>query len=160
MNKVIFVTNFLGNGGAARVMSILANRLIEENFTVEIISFLHRDGEYTVNKNIKIFYLTCKNKNSILKKIERIHKLRKILKKSENTTIISFEYFVNMQTIIANMFLKNKLIISERADPKFTEKRRGIKTLRNILYKYADCLVCQLQMQRNIFLPKYKIKQS
>ena len=143
MKKIIFITNFLGNGGAARVMSVLANYLEDNDIDIEILSFLDMDGKYKVNENVKYSIIKCKSKNNVLKKLERILKLRKLLKKSKESTVIAFEYFVNMQTIIANMFLKNKLIISERNDPNRTGNGKVTKRLRNFLYKYADCLVCQ-----------------
>ena len=152
MKKVIFVTNFLGNGGAARVMSILADNLLKKNMKVEILSFLDRSDTYELDSDINLIVLKCNSKNKIFQKIERILKLRQEIKKSkEDTTIISFEYFVNMQTVIANMFFKNKLIISERNDPSRTGNRKIIKRLRNLLYRFADCLVCQTQEAKEYF---------
>ena len=158
MNKVIFITNFLGNGGAARVMSVVANYLEDRDVDVEIYSFLDREGMYKLNKNVKYNIIECKSKNNTLKKIERILKLRKILKKYKKVTIISFEYFVNMQTIIANMFLRNKLIISERNDPSKRGNGKIIRRLRNVLYKFADCLVCQTPDAKEYFPKKIQEK--
>ena len=158
MKKIIFITNFLGNGGAARVMSVLANYLEDNDIDIEILSFLDMDGKYKVNENVKYSIIKCKSKNNVLKKLERILKLRKLLKKSKESTVIAFEYFVNMQTIIANMFLKNKLIISERADPNFTGNKVGIKQLRNILYRYANALVCQTPDAKAYFPKKVQDK--
>lgn len=159
MSKVIFVTNFLGNGGAARVMSIVASSLFKKGIEVEIISFLDRKDAYKVNAEIKTIVLKCKNRNVILQKIERILKLRKLLKSYKgNLTIISFEYFVNMQTVIANMFLKNQLIISERNDPARTGNKGMTKRLRNFLYKFADCLVCQTSDAKAYFPKKIQEK--
>lgn len=152
MKKVIFVTNFLGNGGAARVMSILADSLLEKNMEVEILSFLDRNDMYKINDKIKITVIKCKSKNKILQKIERISNLRKEIKKNKReSTIISFEYFVNMQTIVANMFLKNKLIVSERNDPARTGNGKIMRKLRNILYSFSDCLVCQTEDAKSYF---------
>lgn len=151
MKKVIFVTNFLGNGGAARVMSILADNLIQKNIEVEILSFLDREDKYRIDKKAKLTVIECNCKNKILKKIERILKLRKVIRQNRETTVISFEYFVNMQTIIANMFLNNKLIISERNDPERTGNGKIIKRLRNLLYVFADFLVCQTEDAKEYF---------
>ena len=158
MEKVIFVTNFLGNGGAARVMSVVANYLVERNIEVEICSFLDREGTYKLNKKIKYNIIECKKQNNTLKKIERIFKLRKILKESKGATIISFEYFVNMQTIIANMFLKNRLIVSERNDPNKMGNGKIVRRLRNFLYKYIDYLVCQTLDAKAYFPQKIQEK--
>ena len=157
MNKVIFVTNFLGNGGAARVITVIANYLVEKNYQVEIVSFLDGKDRYKINKNIKYNVIKCKSKNNKLLKIERIFKLREIIKQNKDAVIISFEYFVNMQTIIAKLFLKNKLIISERNDPARVGNNK--KHLRNFLYRFADILVCQTNDAKNYF-PKFIQKKA
>ena len=158
MSKVVFVTNFLGNGGSARVMSIIAEYVNKKNIEVEILSFMDEKGVYKINENIKYTVLKCKSKNKTIKKIERIFKIRKILKRNKESTIIAFEYFVNMQTIIANLFLKNKLIISERADPNITGNGKIIRRLRNFLYKYTDILVCQTDEAKEYFPKKVQEK--
>ena len=110
MKKIIFVTNFFGNGGAARVMSTLIEYFNKESTEIEVVSFLDRKDTYKIPQNVK--YTTLKYKKRGIKKIQRIKQLRKIFKKNPDATIISFESFVNMQTILASIGLKNKVIVS------------------------------------------------
>ena len=70
MDKVIFVTNFLGNGGAARVMSILADNLIYKNKNIEIISFLDRNDTYELKNDIKLTVLSVKVKIKYFKNLK------------------------------------------------------------------------------------------
>ena len=64
---------------------------------------------------------------------------------------------MNMQTCIADFGLKNKLIISERNDPKV--KGNKYKYIRNFLYRFADVLVCQTNDAKEYF-PRYIQKKS
>jgi len=163
MKKVVFVTNFLGNGGAARVMSIIANHFSNQNINVEIISFLESfkgKERYKVNNNIKFTYLKCKSNNEIIKKIERILQLRKLVKQSKPDAVIAFEYFVNMQTILATLGLKSKIIVSERADPNMAGHANGIRQLRNFLYRFVNVLVCQTPDAKAYFPKKIQKKTA
>lgn len=150
MNKIIFVTNYFGNGGAATVMKIIAEYMIFQKYEIELVAFLDNDDKYSIPDGIKYKVLNEKNK------IKRIFALRKYLK-NQSAIIISFEYFVNMQTIIANLFLKNKLIISERNDPSRVGNEK--KIIRNFLYRFCDKLVCQTQEAKEYF-PQYIQKKT
>ena len=155
--KIIFISNYFGNGGAARVIQVLSKTLSDkEDCEVKILSFRDDDKKYEVPDKVLYECVNTKSKNKMIQKIERIIRLRKILKNNKDAIIISFEYFVNMQTIVAKMFLKNKLIISERNDPYRVGNNK--KGLRNFLYKFADCLVCQTQDAKEYFPQKIQDK--
>ncbi len=156
--KVIFITNILGNGGSGRVMATIASYLAEKDYCVEVYSFLDNYDVYDINNKIMNNVIECKSRNSILKKIERVIKLRKIFKQNKEATIISFEYFVNMQTILASLFLDNKVIVSERNDPSRHGNKFFMNMLRNILYKNTDILVCQTKDAKDYFPNKIQRK--
>lgn len=159
VKNVIFVSNLVGNGGAGRVMSMIANYFSENHIDVTICSFSDTYDTYDMNKNIKSILIKPEIKISIFKKVKRIFLLRKVFKNNPSATIISFEYFVNMQTIIAAFFLKNKVIISERNDPRQLNKRKHMKIARDILYRFADILVCQTTDAKNYF-PRFIKKKT
>ena len=158
MKKVLFVANKLYGGGAEKVLTLLANEMNKNNFNVEIVTYKKVNQTYNLNKDVKYTCIESKTKNRFIQKLLRIIKIRRKIKEYNPDLIIAFEYFVNMQTIIANMFLKNKLIISERADPNFTGNKVGIKQLRNILYRYANALVCQTPDAKAYFPKKVQDK--
>lgn len=156
---ILFVSNFFGNGGAARVISLLAEELANRGYDVTICSFPSKYYEEMSHPlNVKFCKFEMKFTNKLLYKLERIHKLRKEIKRHKNPTIISFEYFMNMQTIIANIGLKNKVIISERNDPANMRGNSIIKTLRSILYRYADRIVFQTPDAKEYFSDKIQKK--
>lgn len=158
--EVIFVSNFLGDGGAARVISVLAEGLVNRGYKVTICSYPFKNKEeYHHSDKVNYIKFNMNYQKGALYKIERIAKLRKEIKKHKDAIIISFEYFMNMQTIVAMVGLKNTLIISERNDPARVGGKTPIKQLRNLLYHFADCLVCQTQEAQEYF-PKNIKKKS
>ncbi len=148
--RILFITNRLSGGGSERVLTTIANELSKNN-NVSILS-IHKGEMYAISNNIKILTLSSE-KN----KIDRILKIRKIIKRIKPNIIISFEYHINMQVCIANIGIKNKLIISERNDPNV--KGNNYKHIRNALYRFADVLVCQTNDAKNYF-PKSIQKKS
>ena len=147
--KIVFISNYFGNGGAANVIKTLAQNFSEkQGYDVTIVAMQDDEKKYTVPSNVKFICIDNNFKFKPIKKIFRILKLRKILKK-EKCSIISFEYFINMQTILANFGLKNKLVISERNDPARVGHKK--RKARNFLYKFADSLVCQTPDAKNYF---------
>ncbi len=149
LKKIVFVTNYFGNGGAATVMKTIIENLPKGKYKIKLISFLDDENKYEIPDNVEYIKLSNDMKLNAIQKIKTIVKLRKILKKEKHSTIISFEYFINMRTIIANLFLKNKLIISERNDP--SKSGHNKKNLRNTLYKLTDILVCQTYDAKKYF---------
>lgn len=142
--EVLFVSNFFGDGGAARVISVLAEELANRGYAVTVCSYPRKDREeYRRAANVKYVRFEMKHRKGVLYKIERIAKLRKEIRKHKDATVISFEYFMNMQTVVAMAGLGNRLIISERNDPAAMGGKTPTKQLRNFLYGFADCLVCQ-----------------
>ena len=151
--EIVFISNFLGNGGAARVISILAEEFAERNYSVCIYSFIGSGVKYELNSKIKNLYIPTKKKKGLLSKFERILSIRRIIKAHPNATIISFEYFVNMQTIVASLGLQNKIIISERNDPMRRGGEFPLCLIRNFLYRLSNCLVCQTIDAQKYFPP-------
>ena len=150
-NEIVFVSNIVGNGGAGRVISILADEFINMGYGVTICSLIEGYEEYEMDNRIKRITLP-KTKGSVKKqKLHRIINLHNELKKHRNAIVISFEHFVNMQTIIATAGIKCKLIVSERNDPAQQDDRFVFKHLRNELYRYCDRLVCQTPDAKSYF---------
>ena len=158
--EIIFVSNFLGDGGAARVISVLAEGLAVKGYKVTICSYPFKNKEeYRHSDKVNYIKFDMNHQQSVLYKIERIIKLRNEIKKHKNAVVISFEYFMNMQTVVAMIGLKNKLIVSERNDPARVGGKTPTKQIRNFLYQFVDCLVCQTQEAQEYF-PKNIQKKS
>lgn len=159
--EIIFVSNFIGNGGAARVISVLADRLSQKGYKVTVCYYpVKKDmEEYRNSTDVNYVKFPMKHSHGILYKMERVTRLRDEIKRHPGSTVVSFEYFMNMQTIVAMLGLKNRLVISERNDPARVGGKTPTRQLRNFLYRFADCLVCQTQDAMEYF-PKSIQKKS
>lgn len=138
---IIFVSNALANGGAARVICVLAGEFAARGKRVGIAVYNHYDGEYDVAEGVEKEYGPAGNGAGA--KARRIAWLRGVAKRNPGACIVAFEYFVNMQTIIACAGLGNRVVVSERNDPARVGSGKRTDKLRERLYRHAGMLVCQ-----------------
>lgn len=143
MKKIMFVIGVLSNGGAERVISVLAKGFIELGYRVEILTIYGKKNDYIEDKRIIIHPIQNNCKSKLLRILTIIFQMRKIIKKSKPDILISFVAIINIYTIIANAFLNTKLIVSERNDPYQNPENKYIRKIRDILYKYCDGYVFQ-----------------
>lgn len=151
---IIFVSNALANGGAARVICVLAAEFNARGKRVGIAVYNDFDGEYALADGIQKEY--GPQGSDTATKVRRIAWLRAVAKRNSSACIIAFEYFVNMQAVIALAGLSNRLVISERNDPARVGSGRKTDWLREHLYRHADMLVCQTDDAAAYFSDKVK----
>lgn len=138
---IIFVSNALANGGAARVICVLAAEFTRRGKRVGIAVYNNFEGEYPVVEGVQKEYGPQSSDGH--SRANRISWLRGVAKHNPYACFVAFEYFVNMQTIIALAGLPNRLVISERNDPARVGSGKKTNWLRERLYRHADMLVCQ-----------------
>ena len=158
--KITFIIYSLEAGGAERVVSILANFLSKKH-DVEIIVFSEAPAFYALSPEVSVKTIHYKKAEKFpLKRwrdsYSRISALKKLFIERNSHVIISFTTIMNLYSIIANIFLNRKLIISERVDPKAHKLSPKIRLLRNLLYQLADKLVVQNNAQHDYFIKKVK----
>jgi len=155
---IIFVLPSLNAGGAQRVVSTLANTLIEEYNVCIIVSYKCKSF-YSINPDVKIEfcqpdYNYNSNPNpiqSIINNFRLVNRIVKILKRHKADIAIGFMPVTNVYTIIATKILKIPNIISERANPKYNSFGKAWTYIRKIGYRYADCLVVQTKANKDYF---------
>lgn len=135
------MSNALANGGAARVICVLAAEFAERGKRVGIAVYSDHDGEYPVAEGVQKEYGPQGSGAATMAR--RIAWLRGIARRNPGACIVAFEYFVNMQTVVACAGLPNRLVISERNDPARVGSGKKTDWLRERLYRRADMLVCQ-----------------
>lgn len=151
--KILFCIGNLSKGGAERVVANLCNYLIKEDETT-IVTTKGKKSEYNLDERIKINCLENEeaNKNFILKNIERIKKLQKIVKNENPDIIISFLPEPSYRILFLKIFNhKLKVIVSVRNDPKVEYKSILSKCVMKILYPLANGFVFQTQEAKEYF---------
>lgn len=151
---ILFTVASMAGGGAERVISILANRLVREGNQISIIMTAGDRVDYQMDSQVEMISIGGITGGSMTKRFERVRKMRALFKKNENAVIISFGLGSNFYTAAAHLGLKNLLVISERNDPAACPHPR----LRNIIFGCADKLVFQTEDALECFPGKLQKK--
>jgi len=164
MTILFYISNILG-GGAARVMTNLANTLSQdENSRIILVtnfSVCKGKSEYPLSdKVIRKSIEEKESKSSSLKKnYLRITSLRKIVKEEKPDVVVSFMAENCIRAIAATAFIKVKNIISIRNVPEI-EVGTGIKgKLLRLILSTADGFVFQT-VDAKAWFPKFVQNRS
>ena len=164
IKSVIFVTGSLADGGAEKVMSILASGCAELGADVTLVVLRPKKIVYPVSDKVKIVQFTDDGK---LATIKRIRKLHRVLKESAAEVVIPFLPIISLYTMIANIGLRKKVIMSERADPRaqfnnlpWKDKIGNFFMRKCGLFSLADWMVFQTPDAQSYYSEKIQKKSS
>ncbi len=151
--KIILVIPTLEQGGAERVMSVLANIWSRQGYDVHLI-LLAGGGDqfYGLGDSVTVHNLGFTNNGSINKIINELKtfiKLRNLFKQIEPDFILSFMTKYNIFTILANIYLPFDIFVSDRAN-LLTRRSFIERLLKNITYKRAKGIVAQTSFAKEI----------
>ncbi|SHK59401.1 Glycosyltransferase involved in cell wall bisynthesis [Maribacter aquivivus] len=133
--KIHFVIPSLIGGGAERVMSTIANGLVN-NHEVELITF-HEGQDYELSTNINRVKLHGgNNKNQTIRSIKNLFTYYK-QKEKRPDILISFLPSNNLTAIIVSKIYSIKLIISEHTNHTAPSTRKK-DIIRKYFYRFAD----------------------
>ncbi len=148
------VINSLGIGGAERVLVRLAHIWAERGHQISFITFF-QENDFCYQLNTKDNRINLINLGEskplpntnfflqIVKIIKRIYLLKKLFKKMQPDLIISFLVGVNITVLLANIFSKIPIVVSERIDPNKHVIPVFYKQLRLFTYQFSTALVVQ-----------------
>lgn len=160
--NITFVIADLAGGGAARVMSNIANYWANAGHTVTIVSF--EDGEvapfYFVGDDVQLVYaprIVPTINSDTINNFLHIWRLRKAILCSSPDVVISFLDTVNVRTIFALMGVGVPVIVSERIHPGHWSIGRFWSTLRRLTYPLASSVVVQTQQIAD-FVGNWRLK--
>lgn len=165
ISKIVMYIDMMTCGGAQRVMANLANYFVCEEVEVVLINdFKLNDDtpQYILDKKVKRYYLREKMEgNVILKNLERIVRLRKIVKNEKPDLVLSFLGRPNKRMLIATIGLKTKKVVSVRNDPNREYATGGLQKwfIRN-LFKMANGCVFQTVEAGKYFSEKFQSKST
>ena len=134
-------------GGTERVIAVLANHFVKDNNKVTILMTASNRIEYDLDSGIEVIQLGEETGGRFNGRLLRIFKLRNYFRKNKDTVYFSFGTETNMFAILSALFMKRKLIVSERNDPNkctFAKKR-------DMLYPFARGFVFQTQDAMDYF---------
>lgn len=146
--KYLFFIGTLCNGGAERVVSILAGKMAEMGLDVEILTYYERERSYEIHPNIKVSSVEKLSKTT--NKIKNLFWLRKYFRENAKV-VISFLAPFNMLAITAGIGSSIPVIVADRNDPNKIPGNQIIRKLRDLLYLFADQIVVQTQKNKTYF---------
>ena len=134
-------------GGTERVISVLANEAAKRGMHVTIMMIGDDRVEYALDESINVICVSKATGGSFSGRIKRIKAMREVIKK-DNANVIAMGSSASIFTLIAAYGLKNKIVVSERNDPRRLNHKPISKTMRffrEILYKRAHKVVLQTE---------------
>lgn len=162
--KIAFVIGSLSSGGAERVVSNLANELIDK-FEIVIITFVESTPFYNLDNRIKVIACTqsIEKSSSAFQALKLNYflttKIIQILKIEHVNIVIAFITSANILSTIASIIHRIPCIISERNNPLIEDVPRFWRILRRFIYPLADSIVLQTQGIKKIYENKIKINK-
>ncbi len=154
--EIIIVTIALGNDGAERVLTVLTNQWIEQGHKVTVVQ-TGADNygcSYALSDKAEIINIKAKNRFKPLRYFEEIHNLTKILKSRPNAVVLSFIVSSIFILAVSSKFVKNKIVVSERNNPKECPAGKLQQKLRDWSFCQADVCVYQTDEAMAMFPKK------
>ncbi|NMA66488.1 MAG: glycosyltransferase family 4 protein [Clostridiaceae bacterium] len=141
----------MAKGGAERVISILANRYADKGWKVDIVMLLDDICEYKINERINLISIIGNARSRIMQLPKWIYGIRKYVLDYKPDRIVSFVARINLITLISCAGLEQKIVISERNDPKKDGRSFLVKYATFLLYPYSQVTVFQTKWAQSCF---------
>lgn len=155
MKRYLFFIGTLRNGGAERVVSMLANQMAEQGMPVEILTFYDRPVFYSISPKVMLTSVEKHQKG----KVKGFFWLRRYLRENAKV-VISFLAPFNMMSIMATFCTKVPIVVADRNDPTKVPANFFIRKLRDFLYLFADGVVLQTEDNRSYFQHNIREKSA
>ena len=149
--KILFVIGTLSGGGAERVISVLANAVIESGNSAAIVTMNCNESTYAVNKSIQILSPSMHRYPRGISFFARVFQLRKIIENYGPDHVVSFTAGINFYSIMACLGTRYDLICSERNDPNNDPGKKLNRIIRDIVYGAGKRFVFQTEDARRYF---------
>lgn len=151
--KILFYISTIRGGGAARVMTNLANQFVQDDSEVYFVTNFPAEEEYFLEEKIIRYSLESveSKANPLLKNYKRISSLRHIIKDIEPNIVVSFMHENDVRAYLATRGLKTKLLLSVRNDPAKLYRAKAKEKIARFVYGHADAVVFQTEDAKSWF---------
>lgn len=152
--KVMFIIPRMVGGGAERVISVLANEFVNRQMEVKILMTAGDDMAYMLDEHIEVIQIGGRTDGSILKRIARVMRMRKVFRENRGYILVAFEPTTAFFTCLAKKGLGMRLVSSERNDPESFPNKR----IREYAFLCSDKVVFQTRVAMSYFPEKIQKK--
>lgn len=159
--KITFCIPSLGSGGAERVVSVLANKFVENGYDVSVIMLSHLLCVYPLSDKVDVVSLDCDEDGKLpfIKRYPvRLKKIRNAVKKLSPDVVISFMSETNTDVCFALAGMNIPVIVSERNDPAIDPASRVKQWMRRFAYIKPTGFVFQTPDAKEYFSKRIQNK--
>lgn len=142
--KIMFYISTIREGGAARVMTNLANHFSETD-NISLVTNFSAETEYPLTEKVKRYSIEEReNKaNFFQKNVNRVISLIKIMKAEKPDLLVSFMHQNDGRALLAARLTGTKVLMSVRNDPNKLFRSKTKRALAQMIYGSADGVVFQ-----------------
>ena len=151
--EILVVTVELGDGGAERVLSELMGSWVDKGHNVTLIQTKPGSSghSYKMDKRINNICFRPRGRTRVSRYFFEILSLLKYLRKHQDATVVALLNASIRIVGVCSLFTKNRIVFSERCDPRFTPPTRIMRWLRDQLFKLASVCVFQTEDAKKLF---------
>lgn len=160
------ITLFIGRlavGGGEKVLTMLANRLVNDKWEVDIVTLLGNEVErehHHLDQRINIIDIHPMGKNPYSQNVVHwLRRIRMVIDDKRPDVIISFFGRINALVLTATIGKDIPIVVSERNDPKRDGRGRLMLKYCDLIYHRAKAIVFQTRYEQNCF-SKAHLKRS
>lgn len=139
--KIVFVVPDMAGGGTERVISLLANEYVKRGIETAILSFAGNQQSYPLDERVETVSAGMPSGGNPIVRLRRLSFMKNYFRQNRNCYIFSFSTIGTGFIVLATLFHKRRMLVSERSDPRAYDRKR----YRDFFYGFADCLVCQTE---------------
>ncbi|PKM55157.1 MAG: hypothetical protein CVV00_05150 [Firmicutes bacterium HGW-Firmicutes-5] len=158
MQRILFIIHDINYGGAAKMLSYLANSLSDVGYDVHVYTYMGESLNYKLNKSIKYHYRNPIKRDRLRRFLEPFIPVRKVIKTINPNIVISFLTNANLYTIFGTSFTNIPVILCERGDP-FMENNFENK-IKKFFYNFSEGFVFQTEGARDFYNKAIKSKSA
>ncbi len=158
--EIIILTISMGNDGVGRVLSELSDEWVKNGCKVRVIQ-TGADNygvHYSIASGIDVINIHSASRIKPVRYIQEIRQVISILNKHPNATVVAFVVASTFNAGVASLFTSNRIVVSERNNPKECPSGRLQQVLRDWAFCRADCCVFQTDEAKAMFPRKARNK--
>ncbi len=149
--KISFFIGHMGQGGAERVISLLANDYARRGWDTQIAMLLKDDVEQKLDANVQLVNLNGPSDSYMKNAFFWLKAIRGYLKREKPDCVVSFIGRINALVLTAAFGAGVPIIVSERNDPRHDGRGKGMLQFCNAIYHTAKTVVFQTKTEEECF---------
>ncbi len=165
VDRMVVISD-LGSGGAQRIACDLAAHWCHAGLSVAVVTLAAAEDRYRLDSAIRRISLDLSMQSGtawqgVIANMRRIFVLRRVFRQLNPVVVVSFVGTTNILAVMAGFGLSSRVIISERNNPERQSLGRVWSTLRQLLYRFADCVTVNSRQARDTlaaYVPHHKLQ--